>query len=79
MAYTRYNVVRAGDEYKDKDGKEKVTWEKVGVMIRNDDSGALSLKLFITGAWYSIFEHNDRDDEHTAPSSTPEPEPRKKW
>ncbi len=65
MAYTRYNVVRAGDNYTGADGKERTTWETVGTMIHNLEKDSRSLKLFLTGEWYSIFEHTDRDEKPT--------------
>jgi hypothetical protein len=75
MPYTRFNVVKAGDSYTDRDGKERTSWDNVGTMIRNEESGALSLKLFLTGEWYSIFEDTRERRDDGGPDRTQGPEP----
>jgi len=69
-SYTRYNVVRAGDPYKNREGVEKTSWEPVGSLIRNEETGSISLKLNITGLWYSVFEVTD-----DRPVAVPDPAP----
>ena len=63
MAYKTWSVMKAGDKYNDSDGKEKTRFEPVGTLLFNDEKNRFSLKLFITGEWYTVFENVPRDQK----------------
>lgn len=52
------------ESYKAKDGQEKVSWNKVGVLI--ETNGKQYVKLFhIPGQLISVFEQKPKEDKPT--------------
>ena len=77
MPFKSWNIVKPGDEYKDKDGNEKRRWDPVGTLLFNEDKNRFSIKLHLTGEWYQCFENEPRKIEAVPAPVSEETEPAK--
>ena len=57
MPFKTWNIVRAGDEYRDKDGNNKRRWNPIGTLLFNEEKGNFSIKLHIFDGWFNCFEN----------------------
>ena len=83
MPYKSWNVVKAGDEYRDKEGNNKRRWDPIGTLLYNEEKDSFSIKLHMFEGWFNCFV-NDRKEKVEVAASTEAPyggaEPEKsKW
>jgi hypothetical protein len=78
MPYKTWNVVRAGDEYRDKDGNNKRRWNPIGTLLFNEEKNSFSLKLHIFDGWFNCFE-NTYDDKPKDVEPVSEETEKPKW
>mgnify|MGYP000063345611 CR=1 FL=1 len=61
-----------------KDGEEKTSWTRCGVLMQTDKGYRVKLDTIPVGGegqgiWFSVFEDNDRQSQGSAQKSSPAP------
>lgn len=74
MATRKYDAVCATGEYTDKDGKSKVEWTNVGVVLEGPKGLVLKLKVIPIpdregNIWIKFFEPKERAPQRTGNQS----------
>ena len=77
MAYKTWNIVRAGEEYRDKDGNNKRRWNPIGTLLFNEEKNSFSIKLHILDGWFNCFENTYDKPKDAEPVSEETEKP--KW
>jgi len=65
MPYKTWNIVKAGDEYRDKDGNNKRRWNPVGTLLFNEEKNSFSIRLNMFDDWFNCFENTYEKKERT--------------
>ena len=82
MPYKSWNIVKPGDEYRNKDGDNKRRWLPVGTLLFNEEKNSFSMMLNVTGEWYPCFENTYEAKEPGAaegPKEVSEETEKPKW